>query len=208
MSKLLCLTAPFAHHLYQSGFWDNIPVKQREPLFVEWAPFQHPQLGLVEVGGLMETYHMNPMMCTMRPIMSSCHRCVMEHARMHPDLVMESLSVDPCGNGVYHVRAQVANRGVLPTHVTNKALELQRFEPVRLSLACDAAAGVQLLSDIGHVEVGHLAGITGNGSAEWFVQADGDSSAAKGLLLGKLHVTGACGGDFVCDVQAPTADGD
>ena len=31
---------------------------QKEPLFVDWHVYEHPQLGKVEVGGLMETMHM------------------------------------------------------------------------------------------------------------------------------------------------------
>ena len=44
---------------------------------VEWTAYEHPQLGRVEVGGLMETMHMNPMMATMGPIMAGCHASIM-----------------------------------------------------------------------------------------------------------------------------------
>ena len=33
--------------------WDG--TGQKEPLFVDWKEFDHPQLGKVEIGGLMET---------------------------------------------------------------------------------------------------------------------------------------------------------
>jgi hypothetical protein len=43
--------------------WDA--TGRAEPLFVDWVPYEHPQLGRVEVGGMLETPHMNPMMATM-----------------------------------------------------------------------------------------------------------------------------------------------
>jgi hypothetical protein len=38
-------------------FWDGRG--RDEPLCVDWAAFEHPQLGRVEIGGMMETPHMN-----------------------------------------------------------------------------------------------------------------------------------------------------
>lgn len=57
---------------------------QRELLFVDWKVYEHPQLGKVEIGGFMETMHMNPMMETMGPIMEGCHASIVHHAKQHP----------------------------------------------------------------------------------------------------------------------------
>ena len=64
-------------------------------------------------------------------------------------------------------------------------------------LACDLAVGAKLLSDVGHVDVGQLSGLTDSGLVEWFVQGSDESS----VLLGQINVRGACGGDFICDVK-------
>ena len=59
----------------------------------------------------------------------------------------ESLEVESFGGNVYRVRATIANRGALPTHVTNKGKELGRFQTVLASLR--PAEGVMLLSSEG-----------------------------------------------------------
>ena len=81
------------------------------------------------------------------------------------------------------------------TNVSNKALELGRFPPVCLSFR--PAPHATLLSDVGHIELGHLAGVTGTGLGEWFVQV---ASVDDGSL-GEIGVAGACGGDFVVTVS-------
>eukprot|EP01047_Picozoa_sp_COSAG01_P025086 COSAG01_NODE_1570_length_9869_cov_360.007267_13_plen_136_part_00 len=134
--------------------------------------------------------------------MRGCHESILLHAKMHPWVQIEESEATPVeaevGRGVYRVRARVANRGELPTHVTNHGRSLARFAPVRASFV--PAEGVELLSAQGHVELGHLAGVTGSGRAEWFVRTAGEETPGK--LLGQLRVQGSCGGDVSRDVLA------
>ena len=140
--------------------WDY--TGQKEPLFVDWQAFDHPQLGKVEIGGLMETMHMNPLMETMGPIMEGCHASILHHAKHHakhhPAVQVESLEVEPSGDSTYRERATITNRGLLSSHVTSKGRELGRFAPVMASLR--PAPGVQLISQKGHLDLGHLQGVS------------------------------------------------
>jgi hypothetical protein len=111
----------------------------------------------------------------------------------------ENMNVESFGGNVYRVRATIANRGALPTYVTNKGKELGRFQTVLASLR--PAEGVTLLSSEGHVELGHLSAVTGHSNVEWFVQVDG-ASAKGNLCLGTLGVRGAAGGDVQLAVHA------
>ena len=72
------------HHCHEFGPCGRDSTGQKEPLFVDWKLYEHPQLGMVEIGGLMETMHMNPMMETMGPIMEGCHASIVHHAKQHP----------------------------------------------------------------------------------------------------------------------------
>ena len=110
----------------------------------------------------------------------------------------ESMDVESFGGNVYRVRATIANRGALPTHVTNKGKELGRFQTVLASLR--PAEGVMLLSSEGHIELGHLPAVTGHSTVEWFVQAA--TSGQENLCLGTLGVRGAAGGDVQLTVHA------
>jgi len=150
----------------------------------------------------------------------------------------ESVDVEPFGGNIYRVRAAIANRGALPTYVTNKGKELGRFQTVLASLR--PAEGVMLLSsegtaayaldnllpltvvcikrslvlsqkiltlasnrvNTGHIDLGHLSAVTGQSTAEWFVQATGTSSGNEKLCLGTLGIRGAAGGDLQLTVRA------
>ena len=117
---------------------------------------------------------------------------IVHHAKHHPAVQIESLEVEPCGDSVYRVRATVANRGLLPSFVTNKGRSLGRFAPVMASLR--PAPGVELISQKGHLDLGHLQGVSGTAVGEWFVKAAGVTE------LGSLSVRGAAGGDSTVSV--------
>jgi hypothetical protein len=167
-------------------WWDR--QKRREPLFQPWKPFDHPQLGSVEIGGFLSHHQANPTLRDLRKIAAGTYRFAVEHAKRHPRVVLEDLSVTPVGGGVCRIRARAANRGEFPTHVTNKGKNLSRLRPVRVEF--HPAKGVKLLSCRGHAEVGHLNGMTGSQILEWFVASPGSSDE-----LCEIRVLGGAGGN-------------
>jgi murein tripeptide amidase MpaA len=181
-------------------WWDDRG--QRDTLFEPWRPFEHPQLGAVELGGFHYTVLDNPLVSELRETVEGAYRFTVEHARQHPRIVVEELRVDQLDANVYRVRLRVANRGQLPTHVTNKGRQLRRMEPVVASFA--PAAGVELLSAVGHLELGHVEGVTGSRVAEWFVALRGGATDQP-PALGDLQVTGGTGGDIFRNVKLPGA---
>ncbi len=62
------------------------------------------------------------------------------------------------------------------------------------------AAGVDLLSLQGHVDVGHLDGVTGSSSLEWFVSAPETSQQ----VLCEIRVLGGTGGNVCRKVSRPS----
>ena len=153
-----------------------------------WTPFDHPQLGAVEIGGFLFRQLANRTLSDLAEVVKRTYRFTLEHAQKHPSVVLEDVSVDTVGGPVYRVRARVANRGEFPTHVSNKGRTLRRLRPVRVEF--HAARGVELLSAEGHTEVGHLAGVTGSRTLEWFVSAP---KPGKGLC--EIRVLGGTGGN-------------
>ena len=86
------------------------------------------------------------------------------------------------------IRVRVTNRGEFPTHVSNKGRGLRRLRPVRVEF--HPAESVALLSSQGHHTLGHLGGVTGSQSLEWFV------SVPEGQQeLCELRVLGGAGGN-------------
>ena len=170
-------------------WWDDRG--QRDPLFEPWRPFDHPQLGRVELGGFHYTVLDNPLVSELGETVEGAYRFTLAHARRHPQIVAEDLCVDRYDDSVYRIRLRVANRGQLPTHVTNKGKTLRR----RLSESSSSPAQATL-------DLGHLAGVTGSRVAEWFVAVrEGESNSAP--ALGELQVAGGTGGDICRTVTLP-----
>jgi hypothetical protein len=175
-------------------WWDK--QRKKEPLFANWTRFQHPQLGPVEIGGLVRKYLAGPTMSDLRRIARGTYRFTVEHASRHPRVVIEDLAAEWVGGGVWRIRARVANRGQFPTHVTNKGRSLRRLKPVRVEFR--PAEGVRLLSQRGHHDLGHLEGVTEGRPLEWFVAVEGGTDT-----LCRLLVQGGTGGNTSATVAKP-----
>lgn len=165
-------------------WWDK--QKEKPPLFRSWKKFRHPQLGKVEIGGFLYPQLANPTLKDLQRISRGTYRFTLEHARRHPRIALEDLSVDSVGGNVWRIRGRVANRGAFPTHVTDKGRGLRRLRPVRAEF--HPGEEVEILSHQAHFDVGHLAGVTGSRVLEWFV-------AGKGEALGEIRVAGGTGGN-------------
>jgi len=170
--------------------------KKRLPIFSRWTTFDHPQLGQVEIGGLLKKYLAGPTLGDLRRIAEGTYKFTLAHAGRHPRVVIEAPQAETVGGDVYRIRARVANRGEFPTHVSNKGRGLRRLKGVRVDFV--PAAGVKLLSRVGHHSLGHLAGVTDGRELEWFVSAPGDCRT-----LCELRVSGGTGGNAAARIARP-----
>jgi len=176
-------------------WWDR--QQKRDPVFSAWKPFDHPQLGRVEIGGLLIRHTAGPTLDDLKKIAKSTYQFTVHHASLHPLVQIEELSTDRVGADVFRVRARIANRGHLPTYVSNKGRTLRRLREVRVELCL--AKGIRLLSHQGHTCIGHLKGLTGSRIIEWFLKAP------KGAVsLGEIAALGGTGGNV--RVKIPTAE--
>jgi len=175
-------------------WWDE--QEEREPIYHPWEPFQHPQLGKVEIGGFLRRHISGPTLPDLAKISAGTYKFTLEHARKHPWVTLEDVQADAVGDRVFRIRARVANRGEFPTHVSNKGRGLRRLRPVRVEF--HPAEGVKLLSDQGHRSLGHLGGITDSRSLEWFVSAPKHKNE-----LCEILIFGGAGGNTRCSVKTP-----
>jgi murein tripeptide amidase MpaA len=92
--------------------------------FVKWYPFDHPQLGKVELGGwdFMNMWT-NPPLHLLEKEISPFPEWVVWHALISPKLVLREMDVIPVTKDSFRVRFVMENTGWLPTYVTKKALE-------------------------------------------------------------------------------------
>ncbi|MDF2629513.1 MAG: peptidase carboxypeptidase [Symbiobacteriaceae bacterium] len=144
--------------------------------FIGWAPFEHPQLGPVEIGGwdpkrAIQNPPEGPLLVEE---VTKAAAFIVQHALATPRLTVE-LRVSPLGAGLYKVSAAVRNVGGLPTNVTEMAVTMKAARPIEVRLAGD----VQVLSGQVRQEVGHLEGWAATGGrparseawVEWVVRA-------------------------------------
>jgi murein tripeptide amidase MpaA len=128
--------------------------------FVDWRPFEHPQLGPVEIGGWIERETFgNPPPQFLLPTLEPNTQFVLAHARMLPRLALRELSSEPLGEGVYRVRAILANTGFLPTYTSQQAQARKTVRPIEVRL--QVPGGAEIVVGEAVQEIGQLEGRSG-----------------------------------------------
>jgi murein tripeptide amidase MpaA len=125
--------------------------------FRDWTPFEHPQLGPVEIGGWYEMFTWaNPPGPLLEEVTAGNARFVLRAAQTAPLLAIRDVEVEPVAEGVYKVSVTVHNDGFLPTHVTATAKQSGVNKPVKVTL--ELAEGGELVAGELEEEIGHLDG--------------------------------------------------
>lgn len=125
--------------------------------FVSWYPFQHPQLGAVELGGWDPIYAFrNPPPRFLEAEVRPHAEWLVWHALISPRLELFSAGATPLGGDSYRVRLVVHNTGWLPSYVTKKALERGVVRGVTAEITLPE--GAELLSGLPRQEGPQLEG--------------------------------------------------
>ncbi len=125
--------------------------------FVNWYPFNHPQLGEVELGGWHDEYcWRNPPPHLLEKEIAPHADFILWHAAISPRLIFKEVKVRPAGEGAYHITAVLQNTGWLPTNVSLRAVEKKLVRPIEVELALPE--GAKLISGQRKTEAGQLGG--------------------------------------------------
>jgi murein tripeptide amidase MpaA len=125
--------------------------------FHDWVPFEHPQLGPVEIGGWDFKYVWQNAPAAYLPELCDRHcRFTIAHALMSPRLGLKQVDVTHQGADVYRVVAVLENRGFLPTYTSKKGQERNIVRPIRVTLTLPE--GGALVTGPAEQEVGQLEG--------------------------------------------------
>ena len=124
--------------------------------FVPWTPFDHPQLGDVEIGAGNPSSPSR----TRRPhlLEAECEklcRFAIAHAKTSPRL-QAALKAEEPAPGVRRIELTVENTGFLPTNVTTIAADKKLVKPVGVTVGLPE--GAELVSGERETDLGHLAG--------------------------------------------------
>jgi murein tripeptide amidase MpaA len=138
---------------------------------VDWKPFNHPQLGPVEIGGWDKmNYWRNPPPALREREATRFPAWMTQLALSLPRLEVLRTEVQALGHNTWRVRLAVANSGYLPAYVTKRALERKIVRGVIFDIHLpDNDPAVQLLSGSERLEGPQLEGHAPKSSLQAFV---------------------------------------
>lgn len=176
--------------------------------FKPWTPFEHPQLGPVELGGVDPKYFVqNPPVRFLPEEVEKHTRFILRHARTMPHLQLRDVAVRVLGRGLYRVEAVVQNSGFMPTHVLNEALSLKLVPDIAVELSGE---GIAFEEGKARQEIGQLEGFSGINSnyfffgintnphrpvekqVAWVIQADAGTAVTVAASSQRAGVVQAC----------------
>lgn len=149
---------------------------------VTWYPFEHPQLGPVELGGWNTLYTWrNPPPAFMGQEAARNTPFVLALSDMLPHLAIHTLEVTPLNQNIYQLNLVVENTGFWSTSTTQQGRKRQAARPVRVEL--DLPDGVTLVSGKQRTELGHLEGRSNKLSTAYYASSPTDNRAHSAWAL-------------------------
>lgn len=125
--------------------------------YIDWYPFDHPQLGQVELGGWDEMYcWRNPPPEFLEKEIKSHADFALFHLLISPKLEVHTLDMKQVQTGVFAVTLVLHNTGWLPTNVTEKANERKAVRPLEVEL--ELPEGAEMVIGDRRTEAGQLEG--------------------------------------------------
>lgn len=126
--------------------------------FMNWQPFDHPQLGPVEIGGWKSKFvTRNPPEKFLREECDKAMKFSLKLASMTPLIKISKIKTEKISEDIYRVRVTVENTGALPTNIIEHAVRnLKVAKPVYAEI--DLGEDAELLTGREQIDLGHLEG--------------------------------------------------
>jgi len=167
--------------------------------YIDWYPFQHPQLGEVDLGGWDPLFTFwNPPPALLQNELKRFPDWLVWHNLISPQIEFTETSATRIADNTYHIKAVIQNSGWLPTYLTKMGLSKNKSRGIICEIELPKDARLQSgrsRIDIGQLEGRaykatspfHWAGMTKDptndrAKAEWIVTAKQD-----GIIKLKAH---------------------
>jgi murein tripeptide amidase MpaA len=166
--------------------------------YVDWRPFEHAQLGAVELGGWdKQNFWRNPPPHLRQKEVERFPAWLQQLALSLPKLELllaeaKALGGESVGGDTWRVRFAVANSGWLPAYVTKRALERKVVRGVVLELGLPTQEGVALVSGSPRIVGPQLEGHAPSNSQLAFLPSPaltGDRAVAEWWLRAPVGTT-------------------
>lgn len=146
--------------------------------YVDWYPFEHPQLGAIELGGWdFQLAIRNPPPQFLEAEVAKFPDWVIWHLLISPKLELLEIDQKDLGDQTYHLRLVVHNTGWLPTYITKQALKIKAVRGVICEITLPE--GATLESGKMRLDVGQLEGRAYKSSAPGVWGGDPTEDRAK-----------------------------
>jgi murein tripeptide amidase MpaA len=130
--------------------------------YVSWYPFEHPQLGKVELGGWNTLYTWrNPPHSLMSQEANRHLPFTLTLANLLPHLSLHTLKVRKAGENTWTIDLVIENNGYLPAFTSQQARKRRSARPVTAELMLPMnglAVGCQIVVGKERMEIGYLEG--------------------------------------------------
>ena len=105
--------------------------------FVDWYEFEHPEFGMVELGGwdMIRTLY-NPPAHMLAEVIEPFPKWFTWQLLMSPLLRFRSLDAEKIAQDTWKIRAVIENQGYLPTHCSVQSLKTKAVRGVEVRLEC------------------------------------------------------------------------
>ncbi len=157
--------------------------------FIEWRSTDHPQLGIVEIGGWKEKFTWrNP---PTKFLEEECRRSgtfMVKYAALTPLVALTVADAEEVAPGIYRVRAVAMNRGFLPTNVTEQALKAKLAKKVTMEI--DLGGEAELVMGKEKLELDHLEGRSHRVPGRFYTPL-GPKRDPPGRFYGGMFITGS-----------------
>lgn len=124
--------------------------------FIKWTPFDHPQLGQIDIGGWEPKYVVQN--TPLHLLEQECHKnalwCLKQAAAL-PQLEICDVKIDHIQGDMFKVTAQIQNCGYLPTYITNKGKNTEIIKPDRAKLK---GKNITIIHGKEEIDIGYLDG--------------------------------------------------
>jgi murein tripeptide amidase MpaA len=125
--------------------------------YVDWQPFEHPQLGMIDLGGWnnMFTWR-NPPLGFIESEVKRHYPFMLSLGELLPHLCVQSLKINKMGDDKYHLVLVVENSGFLSTYTSQQCKTRKAARPIRVEL--EIPSGARLASGKLREEFGYIEG--------------------------------------------------
>ncbi|MFZ0535057.1 MAG: M14 family metallopeptidase, partial [Anaerolineales bacterium] len=125
--------------------------------YMEWQPFDHPQLGKIELGGWNNMYTWrNPPLDFVESEVKRHYPFILSLGELLPHLSIHSLKINKISENKFHLNLVMENSGFLPSYTSQQSKSRQSSRPVRVEL--ELPDGAVLTSGKHREDMGHLEG--------------------------------------------------